>query len=144
MSTGQIYKSLVIRDAMIVNGKGVPPYGPCDIVVEDGKIKEIVNVDTISLTRYGIKRPTAEHIIEAKGKVQDLLSKASRHQVRQLAHGVGTAASFAVEMDIYEQFSRIYYHVKRIAKVVFPATPGRLPKTARKGGKNHRGGKKAA
>jgi len=51
MSNGQTYKSLVIRDAMIINGKGVPPYGPCDIVVEDGKIKEIVNVDTISLTR---------------------------------------------------------------------------------------------
>ncbi len=67
MSNGQTYKSLVIRDAMIINGKGVPPYGPCDIVVEDGKIKEIVNVDTISLTRYKIKRPEAEHVIEAKG-----------------------------------------------------------------------------
>ena len=41
MSIGEEYKSLVIRDAMIINGKGTPPYGPCDIVVQDGKIKEI-------------------------------------------------------------------------------------------------------
>jgi imidazolonepropionase len=67
MTTGRDFKSLVIRDAMIVNGKGTPPYGPCDILVEDGKIKEIVNVDSISLGRYDIKRPSAEHVIEAKG-----------------------------------------------------------------------------
>ena len=67
MSTGEEYKSLVIRDAMIVNGKGTPPYGPCDIVVEEGKIKEIINVDSISLTRYNIERPEAEKGIEAKG-----------------------------------------------------------------------------
>ena len=67
MSIGEEYKSVVIRDAMIINGKGTPPYGPCDIMIEDGKIKEIVNVDTISLTRYKIKRPKAEKIIEAKG-----------------------------------------------------------------------------
>ena len=52
---------------MIVNGKGTPPYGPCDILVEDGKIKDIVNVDSISLGRYEVKRPTGEHVIEAKG-----------------------------------------------------------------------------
>jgi cytosine/adenosine deaminase-related metal-dependent hydrolase len=52
---------------MIVNGKGTPPYGPCDIVVEEGRIKEIINVDSISLTRYNIKRPEAEKYIEAKG-----------------------------------------------------------------------------
>ena len=67
MTTGRDFKSLVIRDAMIVNGKGTPPYGPCDILVEDEKIKEIVNVDSISLGRYDIKRPSAEHVIEAKG-----------------------------------------------------------------------------
>ena len=67
MSIGEEYKNLVIRDAMIINGKGTPPYGPCDIVIEDVNIKEIVNVDTISLTRYKIKRPEAEKIIEAKG-----------------------------------------------------------------------------
>ena len=47
MSTGREYKSLVIQEAMIINGKGTPPYGPCDILVEDGKIKDIVNVDSM-------------------------------------------------------------------------------------------------
>jgi cytosine/adenosine deaminase-related metal-dependent hydrolase len=61
------YKSLVIRDAMIVDGKGTPPYGPCDIVIKKGKIKEIVNVDTISLNRYKTKRPDGDKIIEANG-----------------------------------------------------------------------------
>jgi cytosine/adenosine deaminase-related metal-dependent hydrolase len=61
------YEILIIRDAMIVNGKGTPPYGPCDIVVKEGKIKEIVNVDTISLNRYKTKRPDADKIIEANG-----------------------------------------------------------------------------
>lgn len=64
---------------------------------------------------------SAQEIIEHKPKIQELLATAHRQQVRQLAHGVGTASSFALEMDIYEQFSRIYYHVKRTAKVVFPA-----------------------
>lgn len=67
MSTGREYKSLVIQEAMIINGKGTPPYGPCDILVEDGKIKDIVNVDSISLARYKPKRPEAEKVIEAKG-----------------------------------------------------------------------------
>ena len=67
MSKGKEYGSLVIRDAMIVNGKGTPPYGPCDILVEDGKIKQIQNVDSISLARYKNKRPDAEHVIDAKG-----------------------------------------------------------------------------
>jgi len=53
---------------MVINGKGTPPYGPCDILIEENKIKDIVNVDTISLTRYKIKRPEADKIIEAKGK----------------------------------------------------------------------------
>jgi len=67
MSSDREYESLVIQDAMIINGRGAPPYGPCDILVSDGKIKEIVNVDTISLSRYKIKRPEAEHVIDAKG-----------------------------------------------------------------------------
>jgi len=67
MSNGLEYKSIAIRDAMIVNGKGTPPYGPCDILIEDGRIKDIVNVDSISLGRYKVKRPEAEHDIVAKG-----------------------------------------------------------------------------
>jgi cytosine/adenosine deaminase-related metal-dependent hydrolase len=60
--------SLVIKDVMVINGKGTPPYGPCDILIENGIINDIINVDTISLTRYKIKRPEADEVIEAKGK----------------------------------------------------------------------------
>jgi cytosine/adenosine deaminase-related metal-dependent hydrolase len=61
-------KSFIIKDVMVINGKGTPPYGPCDILIENNKIKDIVNVDTISLTRYKTKRPEADKVIEAKGK----------------------------------------------------------------------------
>lgn len=70
MSVGIEYKRLVIRDAMVINGKGTPPYGPCDIVIEGGIIKEIINVDPISLARYfkDKKRPEGDKVIDAKGK----------------------------------------------------------------------------
>ena len=73
-------------------------------------------------------RASAQDVIGFKPKIQDLLATATRQQVRQLAHGVGTASSFALEMDIYEQFSRIYYHVKRTAKVVFPTDLSQISK----------------
>ncbi len=70
MSAGEKYEKLVIRDAMVVNGKGTPPYGPCDIIIQDGIITDIINVDTISLNRYrkNMERPKGDHIINAKGK----------------------------------------------------------------------------
>ncbi len=70
MSKGAEYKKLVIRDALIVNGKGTPPYGPCDIIIEDGVIKDIISVDPISIARKGKdwKRPEGDRIIDAKGK----------------------------------------------------------------------------
>jgi cytosine/adenosine deaminase-related metal-dependent hydrolase len=68
-SKGLVYGRLVIRDAMVVNGKGAPPYGPVDIVVEDGVITEILNVDPISLNRYPPDqgRPDGDRVIDAKG-----------------------------------------------------------------------------
>ena len=66
-SKGKVFGRLVIRDAMLVNGRGTPPYGPVDILVEDGRVAEIVNVDPISLNRYKPKRPEGDHIIDAKG-----------------------------------------------------------------------------
>jgi len=35
-SGGKVYGRLVIRDAMLVNGRGTPPFGPVDILVEGG------------------------------------------------------------------------------------------------------------
>lgn len=87
---------------------------------------------------------SAQEVVDYKPKIKELLATASRQQVRQLAHGVGTASSFALEMDIYEQFSRIYYHVKRTAKVMFPSDPSHVLKHI--GSRRHNGtrGPKAA
>jgi hypothetical protein len=66
-SKGAEYRRLVIRDAMLVNGRGTPPYGPVDILIEDGRVAEIVNVDAISLNRYKPERPEGDRVIEARG-----------------------------------------------------------------------------
>jgi imidazolonepropionase-like amidohydrolase len=66
-SKGRVYDRLVIRDAMLVNGRGTPPYGPVDILIEDGEIGGIVNVDPISLNRYKPNRPEGDHVVDAKG-----------------------------------------------------------------------------
>ena len=66
-SDGVTYTRLVLRDAMVVNGRGTPPYGPVDILVEDGVIKEILNVDPISLNRSKAKRLEGDHVIDGKG-----------------------------------------------------------------------------
>ncbi len=66
-STGKKYKSVVIRNVNIINGRGTPAYGPADILIEDEKIKEIVGVTPGALKRSGFKRPEAEYEINAKG-----------------------------------------------------------------------------
>jgi hypothetical protein len=66
-SKGLEYDRLVIRDAMLVNGRGTPPFGPVDILIEDGKVAELLNVDTISLNRYKPEKPEGDRVIEAKG-----------------------------------------------------------------------------
>lgn len=66
-SMGVEYNRLVIRDAMLVNGRGTPPYGPMDILVEEGRVAEIVNVDPISLNRYSPERPDGDRVIDARG-----------------------------------------------------------------------------
>ena len=66
-SKGVEYGRLVIRDAMLVNGRGTPPYGPVDILVEGGRVAEIVNVDPISLSRHSPERPEGDRVIDARG-----------------------------------------------------------------------------
>ncbi|WP_158089359.1 Na/Pi cotransporter family protein [Magnetofaba australis] len=60
----------------------------------------------------------AHEVVQSKPHIQSLLSTATRQQTRQLAHGIGTPRTYALEMDVYEQFTRIYYHAKRIAKTL--------------------------
>ena len=68
-SSGRRYHRLVIRDATVINGRGTPPFGPVDILIETDTITEIAAVDTISLNRAppDWRRPEGNHEIDASG-----------------------------------------------------------------------------
>jgi cytosine/adenosine deaminase-related metal-dependent hydrolase len=65
--SGERYDSLVIRNATVINGRGTPPYGPVDILIENNTITEIAAVDSISLNRAppDWKRPRSNTEIDA-------------------------------------------------------------------------------
>jgi hypothetical protein len=72
---GESYDRLVIRGGIMISGRGtpgtsrgMPPEGPVDIVVEGGRIVDIVNADPVSLARLGEEgRPTGDRVIDADG-----------------------------------------------------------------------------
>ena len=53
------YDRLVIRGATLIDGAGAPPAGPMDIVVEGGKITQIVTVGAPGLPIANDNRPAA-------------------------------------------------------------------------------------
>ena len=66
---------LVIRGGPMVTGRGTPgtgraapPEGPVDIVVEDGRIVDIIPLDAVSLAGHGADRASGDLIIDASGK----------------------------------------------------------------------------
>jgi hypothetical protein len=63
------YKSLVIRNAMVIPGHGGPPAGPYDIRIEGNTIAEMVPFDPVTAERAGARpRMTGDRIIDAGGK----------------------------------------------------------------------------
>lgn len=63
------YKSLVIRNAMVIPGHGGPPAGPYDIRIEGNMITEMVPFDPVTAERAGARpRMTGDRIIDAAGK----------------------------------------------------------------------------
>jgi imidazolonepropionase-like amidohydrolase len=54
-------RRLVVRDVMVVYGPGKPPFGPMDVVIEDGLIAE-VRLATAD------ERPQADVVIDGRGK----------------------------------------------------------------------------
>jgi imidazolonepropionase-like amidohydrolase len=68
-AAGQQYSRLVIRNAMLVNGRGTPTEGPVDIVIERDLIADIIPVDAVSLGNYrrDWKRPEGDRVIDATG-----------------------------------------------------------------------------
>ena len=68
-SKGQQYSRLVVRNGMVVNGRGTPAEGPMDIVVERDRIVDMIPVDPVSLRGYGpaFTRPDGDRVIDATG-----------------------------------------------------------------------------
>jgi len=66
---GMQYSRLVIRNGMMVSGRGTPAEGPVDIVVERDRIVDIIPVDDVSLGSYGrsFKRAEGDRVIDATG-----------------------------------------------------------------------------
>lgn len=57
---GQRYDRLILKNAMVVSGRGsprsnraMPPEGPIDIVIEDGRIVDMIPVDPVNAAGYG-------------------------------------------------------------------------------------------
>lgn len=61
--------SLVIRNALVIEGNGTPAIGPFDIVLEGNRITAMVALDPVAVRNGNARRPTADTEIDATGKV---------------------------------------------------------------------------
>ncbi len=66
--SGRRYPRLVVRNATIIEGNGTPASGPKDIVIENGRITDIVALDPVALARGTGRRPPGDVELDAKGK----------------------------------------------------------------------------
>lgn len=60
--------TLVIRNALVIDGNATPTTGPWDIVVENGRITAMVPLDAVALKSGRQRRPQAQVEIDATGK----------------------------------------------------------------------------
>jgi len=68
ITSGHRYPRLVIRNALIIEGNGTPASGPKDIVIQNGRIADIVALDPVAISRGAARRPAGDVEIEAAGK----------------------------------------------------------------------------
>ena len=66
--SGRRYPRLIVRNATIIEGNGTPASGPKDIVIENGRITDIVALDPVALSRGTGRRPAGDVEIDARGK----------------------------------------------------------------------------
>ena len=67
--SGKRYKRIVIRNAIVINGNGMPASGPKDIVIENDIISQIANIDPVAVKEGTAKRPAKGDVeIDASGK----------------------------------------------------------------------------
>lgn len=75
VTKGVTGERMIIRGAIMVTGRGtpssgraVPPEGPVDIIIEQGRIVDIVPFDAVSARSGLATRPTGDVVIDASGK----------------------------------------------------------------------------
>ncbi len=68
VTSGVKVPRLVIRGATMVDGNGTPARGPVDIVIENGRIADIVTLDPVAMRRGEGRRPAGDAQIDATGK----------------------------------------------------------------------------
>ena len=61
-------RASIIRNAIIIEGNGTPASGPKDIVIENGRITNIVPLDPVAVGRGTATRPQGDVEIDAAGK----------------------------------------------------------------------------
>ena len=75
-----------------------------------------ISLDTCLQSVIAQDKDMARSVIQLKPVMQKLVSDAATHQARRLSEGSGGMAAYALEMDIYDKFNRIYYHAKKVAQ----------------------------
>jgi imidazolonepropionase-like amidohydrolase len=68
IESGHRYPRLIIRNAIIIEGNGTPASGPKDIVIENGRIANIVALDPVAVGRGTATRPQGDVEIDAAGR----------------------------------------------------------------------------
>lgn len=154
---GKKYGRLLIRNATIISGRGAPgrgqatpPEGPVDIVIENGRIVQIVSADPISLGRRS--RPQGDAIIDAAGmyvlpgffdlhdRVQhEIAGERSMDYVYrlQLAHGITTIRdpNTSAGLPVATEQRRLSKENRIVAPRIFlcsrPSAWGATPEEAR-------------
>ncbi len=96
--SGKRAESLVIRNAMVVDGAGTPARGPADIVVRGNRIENIVWLDPVAIAGGRARRPAAATEIDAAGKyVLPGLINAHAH-VQDERSGIPQSLDYALKL----------------------------------------------
>jgi imidazolonepropionase-like amidohydrolase len=104
------YDTLIIRNAMIIDGTGAPARGPVDIIIKRNVIQSVISADPISRSRMlgnTPETPQNGHVIDAKGMYVipgiidmhmhflDLVPLEYQYKLL-LGHGVTTVRTFSI------------------------------------------------
>lgn len=68
VTNGGRYKRLAIRNATVIDGNGTPASGPKDIIIEGGRIADVIPLDPVAVKSGEVKRAPADAEIDATGK----------------------------------------------------------------------------